>query len=129
MKRKKIVGIIGTQPDGKRLAKQMLEACDLAVVGTSTVYEYGAMSTKFKLVAKNKLTAYATMVLHYNRSAHMMVIYTPEECKEDSWTNITGQISERLDEVFGGEDSFDKYLEANEFEISECYKTIEKVVG
>jgi len=85
----------------------------LADVSTSTVYEYGAMSTKFKLVAKNKLTAYATMCLHYQSNAHMMVIYTPEECKEDSWTNITGQISERLDEVFGGVGAFDKYLENN----------------
>jgi vacuolar-type H+-ATPase catalytic subunit A/Vma1 len=59
----------------------------------------------------------------------MMVIYTPEECKEDSWTNITGQISERLDEVFGGVDSFDKYLEKNIEEVKECYKTIEKIVG
>ncbi len=101
----------------------------LASVSTSTVYEYGAMSTKFKLVAKNKLTAYATMCLHYQSNAHMMVIYTPEECKEDSWTNITGQISERLDEVFGGDGSFDKYLENNIEEIRECYKTIEKVVG
>jgi hypothetical protein len=37
--------------------------CTIPSVSTSTVYEYGAMSTKFKLVAKNKLTAYATMVL------------------------------------------------------------------
>jgi hypothetical protein len=80
---------------------------------TSTLYEYGAMSTKFKLVAKNKLTAYATMCLHYQRNSHIMVIYTPEECKEDSWTNFTGQISERLDEVFGGEGAFDKYFENN----------------
>lgn len=103
--------------------------CTIPSVSTSTVYEYGAMSTKFKLVAKKKLTAYATMVLHYQSNAHMMVIYTPEECKEDSWTNITGQISERLDEVFGGADSFEKYLEENIEEIKECYKTIEKVVG
>ena len=59
----------------------------------------------------------------------MMVIYTPEECKEDSWTNLTGLISERLDEVFGGDGSFEKYLENNIEEIRECYKTIEKVVG
>lgn len=101
----------------------------LASVSTSTVYEYGAMSTKFKLVAKNKLTAYATMCLHYQNNSHMMVIYTPEECKEDSWMNITGQISERLDEVFGGKDSFDKYLENNPKDIKECYDSIEKIVG
>ena len=93
------------------------------------IYEYGAMSTKYRIVAKNKLTAYSTMCLHYQSSAHMMVIYTPEECKKDSWMNITGQISERLDEVFGGEGAFDKYLEANIKEIMECHKTIKKIVG
>lgn len=92
--------------------------CAIQNVSTSTVYEYGAMSSKFKLLAKNKLTAYATM----------MVIYTPEECKEDSWTNITGKITERLDEVFGGIGSFDKYLEEHPDEIRECYKSIERVV-
>jgi len=109
--------------------KTETEQCTIPSVSTSTVYEYGAMSTKFKLVAKNKLTAYAAMVLHYQSNAHMVVIYTPEESKQDSWTNITGQISERLDEVFGGDDSFDKYLEKNIEEVEECYKTIEKVVG
>ena len=101
----------------------------LADVSTSTVYEYGAMSTKFKLTAKNKLTAYVTMVLHYESSAHLVVIYSPEESKKDSWVNPFGAISKRLDEVFGGADSFDKYLEENIEEIKECYKTIEKVVG
>ena len=105
------------------------KALHVADVSTSTEYEYGAMSTKFKLVAKNKLTAYATMVLHYQNNAHIMVIYSPEEAKKDSWTNFTGQISERLDEVFGGDGSFDKYMEDNIDEIKECYNTIEKIVG
>lgn len=93
------------------------------------IYEYGAMSTKYSIVAKNKLTAYATMVIHYDRNAHMMVIYAPKQCKQDSWINITGQISKRLDEIFGGKDSFDKYLEENATEITECYSTIKKIVG
>lgn len=91
-------------------------------------YEYGAMSTKFSLVAKNKLTAYATMCMHYNQNAHIMVIYTPD-CKKDSWMNFSGQISERLDEIFGGEGSFDKYIEDNIQEIRECYKTVKKITG
>ena len=98
-------------------------------VKTSTVYEYGAMSSKFKLLAKNKLTAYATMCLHYQNSSHLMVIYSPEECKEDSWFNINGQIANRLDEVFGGQGAFDKYLYDNKEEIINCYKTIEKIAG
>jgi len=95
---------------------------------TNTVYVYGAMSTKYKLTAKNKLTAYATMCLHYQNSAPILVIYSPEECKEDSWFNPSGKISERFNEVFGGENSFDKYLENNQDEIRECYKSIEKIV-
>jgi len=40
-----------------------------------TEYTYGAMSSKFKLQAPNKLTAYATMIAHYQNSPHLMVIY------------------------------------------------------
>lgn len=90
-------------------------------------YEYGAMSSKFALQASNKLTAYATMVLHYKNSPHLMVIYQPENCKEDIWFNTTGQISERLDEIFGGKDSFDKYIENNIEEIKTCYKSIKRI--
>lgn len=100
----------------------------LPLVSTITVYEYGAMSSKYKLEAKNKFTAYATMILHYRNSPHLMVVYEPETCKEDSWFNPNGQISERLDEIFGGKDSFDKYLSENIEEIRACYKTIKQVV-
>ena len=90
-------------------------------------YEYGAMSSKYKLKAKNKLTAYVAMVMHYDRSAHLLVIYSPEECKQDGWFNPMGKISARLDEIFGGEDSFDKYVKDNINEIMECYRTIEQI--
>lgn len=84
-------------------------------------YEYGAMSSKFSLQAENKLTAYATMVMHYNQSAHLMVIYSPKECKEDQWTTLDGKISARLHEIFGGvgeyrpeeNDAFDQYVESH----------------
>ncbi len=92
------------------------------------IYEYGAMSSKFSLKAKNKLTAYCVMLLHYGKSNHMVVIYTPESSKEDQWASVDGKISERLDEIFGGEGSLDKYLKENRAEIIECYKTIEKLV-
>jgi hypothetical protein len=91
-------------------------------------YQYGAMSSKYQIIADNKLTAYATMVLHYNRSAHLIAIYEPIECKEDSWLNITGQISERLDEIFGGVDSFDKYVDENIEQIKECYKSLTQII-
>lgn len=93
-----------------------------------TKYQYGAMSSKYELEAENKLTAYATTVLHYNSSAHLVAIYEPIESKEDSWMSFTGQISERLDEIFGGKDSFDKYLEDNLETIKDCYKSIKKLI-
>ena len=93
-----------------------------------TAYQYGAMSSKFQLFAANKLTAYATMVLHYNQSNHLVIIYEPESSKEDMWTSFDGKVSERLDEIFGGDGSFDKYIENNVEEIRECYKSIERIV-
>jgi hypothetical protein len=91
------------------------------------VYEYGAMSSLYSIEAKNKLTAYCVMVLHYDRNAFALVIYSPEECKEDSWASFDGKIAARLDEVFGGEGSFDKYFEENIEEIKACYKTLKKL--
>lgn len=91
-------------------------------------YEYGAMSSKFEIAAENKLTAYATMCLHYRDSTHLVAIYSPESSKADSWMSITGQISERLDEIFGGPGGFDKYLEDHIPEIKLCYSTIKRLV-
>jgi hypothetical protein len=92
-----------------------------------TIYEYGAMSSKFSLKSTNKLTAYATMVLHFDSSAHLIALYSPVECKEDTWLNPFGKISERLDEIFGGEKSFDQYIELHIDEIKECYNSIKKL--
>lgn len=91
-------------------------------------YEYGAMSSKFELEASEKLTAYATMVLHYKQSPHLVAIYAPEESKIDSWMSFTGEISDRLDEVFGGEGSFEKYLYEHIVEIRACFKTIKRLI-
>jgi len=86
------------------------------------------MSSKYELEAENKLTAYATMCLQYQSSSHLIAIYSPEESKQDSWMSFTGQISERLDEIFGGKDSFDKYIDEHISEIKACYKSIKKIV-
>jgi hypothetical protein len=91
-------------------------------------YEYGAMSSKFSLKAEHKLTAYAVMVIHYQSNAFALIIYEPEECKADAWTSFDGKISARLDEIFGGKGSFDKYFEDNTAKIKDCYKTIKKLV-
>ena len=91
-------------------------------------YEYGAMSSKYTLMAADKRTAYATMCLHYQSSNHLIAIYSPESSKEDSWMSFTGKVAERLDEIFGGEGSFDAYLENNIEEIRKCYKSITQIV-
>ncbi len=93
-----------------------------------TTFEYGAVSSKYSLKAENKLTAYATMVLHFQSSANLIAIYSPESCKEDMWLSFTGKISERLDEIFGGEGSFEKYIQENMEAIKACYKTVKQLV-
>jgi len=99
------------------------------------IYEYGAMSSKFSCEAENKLTAYATMVFHYDSSAHLIVIYSPESSKKDSWTFFDGKISERLHEIFGGKpeefpekDAFDLYVQNHIDEIKACYKSIKRLI-
>lgn len=91
-------------------------------------YEYGAMSSKFQLLAKNKLAAYAAMLLHYNSSNHLVVIYAPETSKSDSWTSLDGKVAERLDEIYGGPGSFDQYLENHLEEIKAAYQSIKRLV-
>lgn len=91
-------------------------------------FEYGAMSSRFEIKAENKLTAYAVMCLHYQNNAPLIAIYSPEECKKDSWMSFDGKISARLDEVFGGENAFDEYLKNNITAIKACYKTIKRLV-
>lgn len=93
-----------------------------------TTYEYGAMSSRYSLQAENKLTAYAAIISHYYKSPHLVIIYSPEENKADNWASFDGKISERLDEVFGGKDSFDEYYKNNIVEIKEAYNTIKQLV-
>jgi hypothetical protein len=92
-----------------------------------TTFEYGSMSSKFSCEAEDKLTAYATMCIHYQSSSHLLVIYSPEECKDDMWTSFDGKVSARLDEIFGGEGSFDKYVAQHPYEIRDCYKSIKRI--
>jgi 16S rRNA G527 N7-methylase RsmG len=91
-------------------------------------FEYGAMSSKYSCQAENKLTAYATMCYHFNRSAHLIALYAPEEIIEDSWLTFSGQISERLDEIFADAGGFDKYVEEHIPEIKKCYNSIKKLI-
>ncbi len=92
------------------------------------IYEYGAMSSKYSCEAEIKLTAYATMCIHFNRSSHLIAIYAPESSKQDSWLSIDGKVAERLDEIFGGPGSFDKYIGDHEAEIGACCESIKRLV-
>lgn len=93
-----------------------------------TTFEYGAMSSKYSLEAEDKRTAYATMIYHFNRSAHLIALYEPKDIVEkDQWINPFGQISARIDEIFGGEGEFDKYVGEHIEEIKACYETIKQI--
>ena len=98
-----------------------------------TTFEYGAASSRFSVKAENKLTAYAAMVHHYNRSAYLLVIYSPEECKADSWFSIDGKISARLHELFGGKpdqatDAFDQYVEEHKDAVIAAMNSIKRLI-
>lgn len=91
-------------------------------------FEYGAVSSRYALYATDKLTAYAAMLLHYGRNNHLIALYEPENVvKDDQWINPFGAISARLDEIYGGEGSFDRYFEAHKEEIAKAYATIEQI--
>lgn len=91
-------------------------------------FEYGAMSSRYSLQAESKLTAYVAMVAHFGNNNHMIALYEPQEIvKNDSWLNPLGYVSERLDEIFGGEGSFDKYVEEHIDEVREACKTIKQI--
>ena len=92
-------------------------------------YEFGIMSSKYSCEAENKLTAYVVMIAFYGDNNFMVVIYSPEDCaKNDQWFNLSGKVSERIDEIFGGENAFDEYCDLHFPEIKACYKTIKKIV-
>lgn len=91
-------------------------------------FEFGAMSSRFRLLTENKFTAYATMVLHFYSSPQLVQIYEPEDlAKQDSWLMHT-PVEPRLDEIFGGKGAFMKYLKEHKEEIKEAFQNIEKII-
>lgn len=89
-------------------------------------FEYGAMSSRYSIEAEDKRTAYAAMVWHFGRSNHLIALYEPKEIvKNDSWLNPFGHVAARLDEIFGGDGAFDKYVEEHFEEIKAALDTIE----
>lgn len=94
-----------------------------------TTFEYGAMSSRYSIEAEDKRTAYCAMLVHFGRSNHLIALYAPEDIvKNDSWLNPFGEIAGRLDEIFGGEGEFDKYLSEHGKEITEAYETIKQLI-
>lgn len=94
-----------------------------------TTFEYGAMSSRYSLQAEDKRTAYCAMLIHFGRSCHLIALYEPKEIvRDDSWLNPFGEIADRLDEIFGGEGEFGKYLNEHEKEIAEAYETINQII-
>lgn len=92
-------------------------------------FEYGAMSSRYSIEAEDKRTAYVAMIVHFGRSNHLIALYEPEEIvKNDSWLNPFGQVSKRLDEIFGGEGEFDKYADGHVEEVEAALKTIKQLV-
>lgn len=92
------------------------------------ILEYGAMSSRFRCTADSKLTAYVVALMHYGISNYMVMLYEPKEAVEqDQWFNLTGKIAARLDEIFGGEGSVDKYVEEHADAIRAAYETIERI--
>lgn len=91
------------------------------------IFEYGAMSSKYSIEADDKLTAYAGMVIHFGNNAMLVALYSPEEIKQDSWL-MANPIEKRLDEVFGGEGAFFKYLDENKDKIKAALDTIKTII-
>lgn len=92
-------------------------------------FEYGAMSSRYSLEAEDKRTAYAAMIGHFGRNNHLIALYEPQDIvKDDSWLNPLGQVAKRLDEIFGGEGAFDKYVEEHQDEIQAAYDSIKQIV-
>lgn len=94
-----------------------------------TTFEYGAMSSRFSCKADNKLTAYVAILIHYDENNHLVMLYEPKEMvKNDQWFSITGDVSDRIDEIFGGVGAFRKYIDDNKEEIKKCYKSIKRLI-
>lgn len=91
-------------------------------------FEYGAMSSRFRLQTEDKFTAYATMVLQFASYPQLVAIYEPEDlAKQDSWLMHT-PVESRLDEIFGGNGAFIKYLDEHEEEIKEAFQNVERII-
>jgi len=92
------------------------------------IIEFGIMSNKHSLTCKNKLVGYVAILLHYHNNPGMVVIYSPEDLKQDAWTNFDGKTEERIEKLYKELGGYENFLKANIPEIKECFKTIKRIV-
>ena len=87
------------------------------------------MSSKYSIEADNKLTAYAAMIIQFNSVPQLIAIYSPKESAEnDSWLMRTNDLKQRLDEIFGEDGGFEKYLDKHPDEIKKACKSIKQII-
>lgn len=68
------------------------------------------------------------MAIYYMANPQLVALYEPQEMvKNDSWLLATN-VEKRLDEVFGGEGAFLKYLDEHRTEIKECFTTLKQLI-
>ena len=91
-------------------------------------FEFVVMSSRYSVEAEDKLTAYSVMAIYYMANPQLVALYEPQEMvKNDSWLLATN-VEKRLDEVFGGEGAFLKYLDEHRTEIKECFTTLKQLI-
>jgi len=90
--------------------------------------EFGVMSNKYSVKCENKYIGYIAILLQYANNPGMVAIYSPDECKQDAWTNFSGKTEEQIEILFKEFGGMVKFIEANKKEISIACKTIKKII-
>ena len=91
--------------------------------------EYGIMSNKWEITAKDEKQAIAAIVVLLGTNAKLAVIYSPQEMREKEWSfGFAENLEARLDEIFGGKGKFMAYLDSHVEEMREVIRTQKKLV-
>lgn len=91
--------------------------------------EYGIMSNKWEITAKDEKQAIAAIVVLLGTNANMVAIYSPNELREKEWSfSFSDNLEARLDEIFGGKGEFMAYLNSHVEEMREVVRTQKKLV-
>ena len=78
---------------------------------------------KYQVETFNILDAYAAMYIEFNVNIILVKLYSPTEVLKDNWTLN----KDKFFGLFGGRDSFNKYLQERKSEIEEVYLTIKRI--